>query len=683
MSFILVVEPDADSASLIHEALASKGLDVRSVTDPDAALQIAAARAPKLVIVNGDIKQADRLLSSFARRQGGPGSVALVSAKGASAPPTEADELVSKPFTQDDLREAVERCWEAKRGSGGGGRPTGRMQLSSEEIFGDVLAELEQEAGEEWDALSPMSAGHKDEAAPRASAEPASPVEEQAKASPFEVDGDVDALLAGALAELNLGSVTDRHAPQQAGPEEGPASPGEDRLEVDAEDEKVSADAAEEADAVDVVPAPTRDVEVPPVEMATEESTVEALEPLTGMEPEVSDGRGRMVLIVAIVATALIGALLVWFLNSRGAGEPETPAVNAILVGESAPPSTAVAESGALGEDLKSTAAAVEAPADVNQTADSNQPAVANQAADANRIGAPTATDSRRSASSTVGKAPAQVAPSSIVTASSAASKAEAVAENDAAPSPPPVEADSSAGGSVEIDDSQPANGTTSSAAVLNPAAGADLEAESPASVDPASVDQDSVGQASEGRDPEAQLESLSAAAQVAAAGSGPAGDNASPPTMVDMEDTVDPRPTEIPTSTSAAVTGTGDEAAEVDGDAAVKGVTASSSVAAATQPGDLVTAGPGVVPPQIESFAKPRYPEIARRLNREGTVIVRMLVDETGQVVEAKLLKTVLAAFDTAVLRAAKRARFKPATKDGVPVKMWHNIEVRLQADS
>jgi len=43
--------------------------------------------------------------------------------------------------------------------------------------------------------------------------------------------------------------------------------------------------------------------------------------------------------------------------------------------------------------------------------------------------------------------------------------------------------------------------------------------------------------------------------------------------------------------------------------------------------------------PPELIDFVTPEYPELARQAGFEGTVRVRVLVDEAGNVVEADLL--------------------------------------------
>ncbi|NIA01641.1 MAG: TonB family protein, partial [Bacteroidia bacterium] len=101
-----------------------------------------------------------------------------------------------------------------------------------------------------------------------------------------------------------------------------------------------------------------------------------------------------------------------------------------------------------------------------------------------------------------------------------------------------------------------------------------------------------------------------------------------------------------------------------------------------ATQPGDLVEQGPGVVGPQVQSFQPPAYSEVARRVGATGTVRVAVLVNENGQVLEARLIEGLRqkVGLDEQTLEAARRATFRPATKDGVPVTMWHELAVQFQ---
>jgi TonB family protein len=96
---------------------------------------------------------------------------------------------------------------------------------------------------------------------------------------------------------------------------------------------------------------------------------------------------------------------------------------------------------------------------------------------------------------------------------------------------------------------------------------------------------------------------------------------------------------------------------------------------------GDLVENGPGVVPPKLAGRIEPRYPPQARQLNKTATVTVRALVDENGRVERAEPSGAKAGyGFDEAALAAARAARFDPATKNGVRVKMWTALRITVQ---
>jgi TonB family protein len=97
------------------------------------------------------------------------------------------------------------------------------------------------------------------------------------------------------------------------------------------------------------------------------------------------------------------------------------------------------------------------------------------------------------------------------------------------------------------------------------------------------------------------------------------------------------------------------------------------------TREGDLVALGAGVAPPQLVSFPKAEYPPLARRLRVEGVVVVSVLVDENGQVQEARMEQPIeqKVGINEAALAAARSAHYKPATKEGVRVKMWTRLRI------
>jgi protein TonB len=90
----------------------------------------------------------------------------------------------------------------------------------------------------------------------------------------------------------------------------------------------------------------------------------------------------------------------------------------------------------------------------------------------------------------------------------------------------------------------------------------------------------------------------------------------------------------------------------------------------------------PVVIGPQRDSrFAanfQPDYPADERRAGRQGRVVVRVLIGVDGRV---KQVQRVSAAsdsfFEATERRALQKWRFKPGTRDGVPIETWYTTGV------
>jgi TonB family protein len=156
----------------------------------------------------------------------------------------------------------------------------------------------------------------------------------------------------------------------------------------------------------------------------------------------------------------------------------------------------------------------------------------------------------------------------------------------------------------------------------------------------------------------QARLAEQNRAAQEAAAQAAAA---AAPPTTVP--------PTTVPPPTTVA--------------AATPPPAPAAPAAAGTKPGALVSlTDPGVIAPVVEKTPPLQYPPIALRQRVEGTVEVSVLVDEKGQVIEAKLVTAAggRVGLNEAALDNARKRRYRPATKDGVPVRVWVPVRVKFE---
>ena len=78
-------------------------------------------------------------------------------------------------------------------------------------------------------------------------------------------------------------------------------------------------------------------------------------------------------------------------------------------------------------------------------------------------------------------------------------------------------------------------------------------------------------------------------------------------------------------------------------------------------------------VPPKLLKFVKAVYPKVALKERKAAKVILEMVVDKTGKVVRAKVIKSAGEAFDKAAIAAVKQFTYRPATykKKPVPVRI------------
>jgi len=76
----------------------------------------------------------------------------------------------------------------------------------------------------------------------------------------------------------------------------------------------------------------------------------------------------------------------------------------------------------------------------------------------------------------------------------------------------------------------------------------------------------------------------------------------------------------------------------------------------------------PRETPPVPVKQARPKYPKAAYEQRIEGTVLVEFAIDAKGGVTDLRVVESV-PALDAAALECARKWRFKPATRDGVPV--------------
>lgn len=74
----------------------------------------------------------------------------------------------------------------------------------------------------------------------------------------------------------------------------------------------------------------------------------------------------------------------------------------------------------------------------------------------------------------------------------------------------------------------------------------------------------------------------------------------------------------------------------------------------------------------------KPKYPLSSRRKKEEGTVIIKVYINNTGIAEKWELHKSSgYAKLDTEALKVIKKAKFTPASSDGKPVSSHINLKI------
>ena len=93
----------------------------------------------------------------------------------------------------------------------------------------------------------------------------------------------------------------------------------------------------------------------------------------------------------------------------------------------------------------------------------------------------------------------------------------------------------------------------------------------------------------------------------------------------------------------------------------------------------DIHFVSENVTTPTVLSRIEPIYSEEARRANVEGTVELSAVIRKDGSIEVVKVLRGLGLGLDENAIKALKKWRFRPGMKDGRPVDVALNIEVRF----
>lgn len=89
---------------------------------------------------------------------------------------------------------------------------------------------------------------------------------------------------------------------------------------------------------------------------------------------------------------------------------------------------------------------------------------------------------------------------------------------------------------------------------------------------------------------------------------------------------------------------------------------------------------GGGVSAPVPILKVEPEYSEEARKAKFQGTVLLAIVVDESGKTTNVRVLRPLGMGLDEKACEAVMKWRFRPGYKDGKPVAVMANVEVNFR---
>lgn len=88
----------------------------------------------------------------------------------------------------------------------------------------------------------------------------------------------------------------------------------------------------------------------------------------------------------------------------------------------------------------------------------------------------------------------------------------------------------------------------------------------------------------------------------------------------------------------------------------------------------------PDMTPPVLVQRVDPVYPEIAIKSKTQGVVILEAIIDRSGQVVDARIVRDLSMGCGSAALQAVRQWRYRPAAFNGRPIAVYLTVTVRFE---
>jgi len=93
-----------------------------------------------------------------------------------------------------------------------------------------------------------------------------------------------------------------------------------------------------------------------------------------------------------------------------------------------------------------------------------------------------------------------------------------------------------------------------------------------------------------------------------------------------------------------------------------------------------ILVPGGDVHAPVLVRRVEPFYPEAARKARLEGVVILEAIITAQGEIEEVHVVKSAGALLDASAQDAVERWRYRPATRNGLAVRVLLHVTIRFQ---
>ena len=83
---------------------------------------------------------------------------------------------------------------------------------------------------------------------------------------------------------------------------------------------------------------------------------------------------------------------------------------------------------------------------------------------------------------------------------------------------------------------------------------------------------------------------------------------------------------------------------------------------------------------PVLKERVDPKYTSVALKRGISGQVILNLLISETGDVIDVKVIQELSGGLTEETVNAVRQWKYEPAMKDGQAVKVWKRITITFK---